>query len=165
MTADYEPTHCWSCGKPFSECICDSSSGYPSTPLPRFTPQHHLPSCGSIPKATLSKEDQDVVAERPCCACHRTWPCTYNEWINGTCPHCGASGPNPTETKSSYLSYSSKKPIIQNNFSPILSLNIPTPSKISPNKVLINNPLQPKNYPPPLLTSLSQYSLLPEDQD
>lgn len=163
MTADFEPTYCWSCGKPIAECGCDASSGYPPVPLPRFIPRHHLPSCGSIPKATLTKEDQNIVAERPCCACHQIWACTYHDWINGTCPHCGASGPNPDGTLS----------------------NLPE-TKLNPEYLLNNNiefSIPYKNYPsnetleityskkcpiknsPKKPTFLSQYSPQPEDQD
>ena len=47
-----------------------------------------LPHCGS----SDVEKDFDKVKVRYCCRCGKGWSCTGTEWINGTCPNCGASG-------------------------------------------------------------------------
>lgn len=55
-------------------------------------PELPPPHCGGKVEDVHDKGSN--VMFRHCCMCHRGWECTRDEWINGTCPHCGASGPN-----------------------------------------------------------------------
>lgn len=85
---------CWVCGKSISNCVCGSES----VPMTIKKPTEILPACGVstsgkyIDLPWYDPNRQDEVLPRPCCNCGKTWPTTYDGWINGTCPNCGASG-------------------------------------------------------------------------
>lgn len=81
---------CWSCGKIYPhECSClqDNCDG----PVRRINyPTYSPPICGERADDFF---DEAAIVLRPCCRCGLEWMCTWDEWIEGECPNCNASGP------------------------------------------------------------------------
>lgn len=48
------------------------------------------PHCGGINETETNTSTERTM--RPCCKCGKSWESTISEWIDGTCPHCGAYG-------------------------------------------------------------------------
>ncbi|SRR5260221_6263150 len=92
---------CWSCGNSLKNCICGSEN----VPIELKKPKEILPICGTFNEKDLHDMSNNIdtypwldrnrwheILPRPCCKCEQAWGCTHSEWLNGTCPHCGANG-------------------------------------------------------------------------
>lgn len=91
---------CWSCGRMFlpeykGEYCPDCGGRIIEIRKPKNIP----PTCGS-PKSIQFFSNPNERVPRPCCICGNFFLATKDEWIHGTCPHCGARGPTGDKGKS-----------------------------------------------------------------
>jgi hypothetical protein len=82
---------CWSCGGKdgYHYPGCDNA-----VEVSIHSPENPPPHCG---EKTEKKNffTSFIEADRICCSCGKSWRCTYNEWVAGPCPNCGAKGYQP----------------------------------------------------------------------
>jgi len=88
---------CWSCGQHCALCKgCEVTPCCDSPQRQRVTaPKEPPPHCGGHavgvdPELVLRLQTQEM--EHYCCKCKKPYKATFNQWVFGTCPHCGASG-------------------------------------------------------------------------
>ena len=85
--------YCWSCGQYCTGCkgchttpCCDNPN-----PVKVNYPESVPPPCGSPHSEKLAVIERDT---HFCCRCGKQFKSTYQQWIDGPCPYCGAKGYN-----------------------------------------------------------------------